>query len=52
MKPEIRMSSALKALGRVGEAMEGYKRILRLDSACSEAKDGLRECQQQIGEST
>ena len=48
----MRRASALKALGRVDEAITAYRGVLNLDPDCKEALDGLKKCQQMKGKAT
>ena len=45
MKPQIKRASSLKALGRVEEALDGYRRLLAQDPNNSEASKDVGICQ-------
>ena len=50
VKAQFRRAAALRGLGRVQESIEGYKRVLAQQPGNQEAGDGLKECQQMLGE--
>ena len=50
VKPHLRRAAALRGLERGQDAREGYERVLTLQPGHQEAEDGLKECQQMLGE--
>ena len=43
VKAQLRRAAALRGLGRLEEAKEGYRRVLNIDPSCEDAKKGLEE---------
>ena len=49
VKPQLRRAGALSTLGRVEEAWEAYRRVVRMEPGCEEARRGERECGERAG---
>ena len=50
VKPRLRRATALRSLGRVGEARQEYERVVGMEEGCKEAQEGLRDCKQETGD--